>query len=266
MKADVAAPNATRALRRAAWLCAALMAVVVVASAFLRHLGASAALQAAWAGEFALARQVHRVAATLVLIGAVVLVVLARRARSPRVGLAWTLLGVGLLLSVVGVVAGASRAAPVVLVNLLGGVAMLGLSVGLAAGASHGHSGTGRAARWLLAFMALQVAGGAIASAQALPQCALFTDCSLVAVLHRASGVLLAPALLVWGARTAWCDPRWDAAALVLTALLLLMVGALSAGIGSLALPVLVVAHNALGTTAVALLVWQLGDSNVREC
>ncbi len=57
MKAD----NSTAvplALRRIALLCVALMAVVVVASAFLRHLGATAALQAAWASELVLARQV----------------------------------------------------------------------------------------------------------------------------------------------------------------------------------------------------------------
>jgi hypothetical protein len=105
MNVDQAVPTAMLALRRTALLCVALMSVVVVASAFLRHLGASEALQAAWAVELALARQVHRVAATLALIGAVALVVLARRARSSHIALAWSLLGVGLLLSAVGVVA-----------------------------------------------------------------------------------------------------------------------------------------------------------------
>jgi hypothetical protein len=175
MVVEPALPNATLALRRVAFLCAALMAVVVVASAFLRHIGASAALQAVWAGELALARQVHRVAATLALIGAVVLVVLARRARSPRVAIAWGLLGVGVLLSVVGVLAGASRAAPVVLINLLGGVAMLGLSVRLAVGDR--PAGVGRAVSIVLGLVALQAAGGALASATASSDCVALTDC-----------------------------------------------------------------------------------------
>jgi hypothetical protein len=254
MKADLSTA-APLALRRIAMLCVALMAVVVVASAFLRHLGASAALQAAWAGELALARQVHRVAATLALLGAVVLVVLARRVRSSHVVLAWCLLGVGLLLSVVGVMAGASRAAPVVLVNLLGGLAMLGLSVRLAAGDT--RNGTGRAAAWLLALVALQAAGGAIASTQASALCGLFTDCSVIAVVHRLSGVLLGLGLIAWGARNAWRVQRWEGAALALIALLLTMLGVLAAGIGSLAIPVLVVAHNVLGATALVVLAWQ---------
>lgn len=255
MNAEEAVPAATLALRRTALLCAALMAIVVVASAFLRHHGASAVMQTAWASELALARQVHRVAATLVLIGAVVLVVLARRARWPRVLLAWNLLGVGLLLSVVGVMAGASRAAPVVLINLLGGLTMLALCVRLVA--SDKRAGINRAGAWLLALVVLQAAGGAIASTQASAQCGLIADCSVIAVVHRLSGVLLALALIAWGSRTAWRDQRWEGAALALTALLVLMMGVLAAGIGSLAIPALVVVHNVLAAAALAVLVWQ---------
>jgi hypothetical protein len=225
MNVDQAVPTATLALRRTAWLCVALMAVVVVASAFLRHLGA------------------------------VVLVVLARRARSSHIALAWGLLGVGLLLSVVGVVAGASRATPVVLLNLLGGLAMLGLCVRLAAGDA--RNGNGRAAAWLLALIVLQAAGGAIASTQASALCGLFTDCSVIAVVHRLSGVLLGLGLIAWGTRNAWRVQRWDGAALALIALLLMMLGVLAAGIGSLTIPVLVIAHNVLGATALAVLAWQ---------
>jgi heme A synthase len=253
MKADAAVPNATLALRRVALLCGALMAVVVVASAFLRHLGASAALQAVWAGELALARQVHRVAATLALIGAVVLVVLARRARSPRVGLAWFLLGVGLLLSAVGVVAGTSRAAPVVLINLLGGVAMFALCVRLATGDA--RAGIGRAAWIVLGLVALQAAVGALAGAHASPDCVALSGCSAYALLHRICGVLLAVALIVIGLRAAWRLQRPSGAALALTGLLLLLLGTVAAGIGSTTLPLLIVLHNALGAVAMAGLV-----------
>ncbi len=253
MKADVAVPNATLVLRRTAWLCAALMAVVVVASAFLRHHGASAALQAAWASELALARQVHRVAATLALIGAVVLVVLARRARSPRVALAWCLLGVGLLLSVVGVAGGASRAAPVVVINLLGGLAMLALCVRLAAGDT--RAGVGRAAPIVLVLVALQATAGAFASANASADCAALTGCSAYALLHRTSGVLLAFTLMAFGGWTAWRLQRPSGATLALIGLLLLLLGTIAAGIGSTTLPVLIVMHNAFGAAAVAALV-----------
>jgi hypothetical protein len=253
MNVDQAVPTATLALRRTAWLCVALMAVVVVASAFLRHLGASAALQAAWASELALARQVHRVAATLALIGAVVLVVLARRARSPHNALAWSLLGVGLLLSVVGVAAGASRAAPVVLINLLSGVAMLALCVRLAC--SDTRVGVGRAAWVVLGLVALQAAVGALASANASADCVALSGCSGYAMLHRIVGVLLAFALIAVGARAAWRLQRPSGAALALIGLLLLLLGTITAGIGSMTVPVLIVMHNALGAAAVGLLV-----------
>jgi hypothetical protein len=248
MKADhsTAAPLA---LRRIALLCVALMAVVVVASAFLRHLGATAALQAAWASELVLARQVHRVAATLALLGAVAMVVLARRSRS-RVALAWSLLGVGLLLSVLGVVAGASRAAPVVLINLAGGLAMLALCVRLAL--SDTRAGVGRAAWIVLGLVALQA--GALASANASSDCEALTGCSAYALLHRVSGVLLAIALIFFGAQVAWRLQRPSGAALALIGLLLLLLGTVAAGIGSTTLPLLIVMHNALGAAAVGLL------------
>ena len=257
MKADEeAGAAATLALRRTAMLCAALMLVVVTASAFLRHHGGTPALQAAWANELAAARMAHRIAATLMLLGAVALLWLARRAREGAAAhQATALLGVALLLSAVGVAGGASRAAPVVLVNLLGGFAMLALCVRLAAGTA--RNGSGRAAVWLLALVVLQAAGGAVASTQALAQCGLLTECSAFAVLHRASGVLLALVLIAWGARTAWRDQRWEGAAMALIAWMLLMVGLLAAGLGSLSIPALVVVHNVLAATALAVLVWR---------
>jgi hypothetical protein len=238
------------ALARLAALCLALMFVVVVASAFLRHY----ADQAAWAGELARARQIHRVAATLVLLGALAMVWLARRAQDGvALRLAWCLVGVAALLSALGVAAGASRAAPVVLVNLLGGFAMLALCARLSLSAP-ARGGSGRAARWLLALMALQAAAGAIASAQAGPECVALTGCSAAAMVHRVSGVLLALGLLVFGVRSAQRLQRWEDAALALIALLLLLAGVLAAGIGSTTLPALAVVHNALGAAALVLL------------
>lgn len=241
------------ALRRVAALCVALMAVVIVASAFLRHLGATAALQAAWASELVLARQLHRVAATLALLGAVAMVVLARRARS-RFAPAASLLGVGLLLSAVGVWAGASRAVPVVLVNLLGGLAMLALCVRLSV--DDRRAGIGRAAWIVFGLVALQATAGALASANASADCVALTGCSAYAVLHRVSGVLLALALFVVGVQVAWRLRRPSGAALALTGMLLLLLGTVAAGIGSTTLPPLIVVHNALGAAAVALLAW----------
>lgn len=238
-------------LRRITLLCLPLMLVVVLASAFLRH----HADQAAWATELAFARQVHRVAATLVLLGAVAMVVLARRMANHRVtlALASALLGVALLLSAVGIAAGASRAAPVVLVNLLGGLTMLALCARLAMGPA--RAGIGRAAWVMLGLVALQAAGGALASANASDTCVGLTDCGVFAVLHRVSGVLLAFGLMVFGLWSAWRLARRSGFALALLALLLLLVGTLSAGIGSTTLPMLVVVHNALAALALVVVV-----------
>jgi len=249
---SVHAAAATR--RRVAWLCTGLMFMVVVASAFLRH-HADATAQADWADEVGWVRQLHRVVATLVLLGAVALVLLARRARERlALLLSSSLLGTALLLSVVGVVAGASRATPVVLVNLLGGFAMFVLCVRLAAPLhSASDPGIGRAARWLLGLAALQAAGGAWASANALPECLGLADCAWPALLHRISGLLLGYGLLLVGVLASWRGRRLAGDALVLVAGMLLILGMLSAGLGSLAIPGLVVLHNAAAAIAVGL-------------
>jgi hypothetical protein len=242
------------ALRGVAALALVLMFAVVVASAFLRHLGATEALQAVWADSLATARLVHRTSATLVLLCAVLMVVLARRERQGGpVRLSLSLLGVALLLSVVGIAAGASRALPVVLVNLLGGFAMLALCARLSM--STPHVGAGRAAWVLVALMTVQAAGGVAAGAFAPPACLGLTDCGVFALLHRVSGAALACALLVFGL---WAHVRngWRAAAwLCGCATLVLLLGALNAGLGGAAAPVLVVAHNALSAAALACLV-----------
>lgn len=243
-------------LRRVALACLGLMLVVVMASAFLRHLGATGALQAAWAGALAQARLVHRVAATLVLLGAVLLVLRARRERHAGRGAALALssgvLGVALLLSIVGVAAGASRALPVVLVNLLGGFAMLALCARLALPAT--REGVGRAAWMLLALAVVQAAGGAAAGAYAPAGCVGLTDCGVLALLHRVSGAALACALLAFGLWARWRGGRSAGAWLCASGVLLLLVGSLNAGIGGAAAPLLVVVHNAVAAAALALL------------
>jgi hypothetical protein len=232
------------ALPRLAGLCLGLMFVVVVASAFLRH----HADQTAWAAELALARQVHRVAATLVLLGAIAMLLLARRARdASRTRLAASLLGLALLLSVVGVAGGASRAAPVVLVNLLGGLAMLALCTRLALAP---RPSLGRAAAVMLALVALQAVLGALASATASPECVALSDCAAPALMHRVSGVLLALVMLAFGVWAGLWRGRPEGMALALLALAQLIVGTLAASFGSGQVPLAVVLHNALAAAA----------------
>lgn len=243
--------SASTALRRTALACVAAMAIVVVASALLRHLGASASLQAAWAGELALARQTHRVAATLALLGALGLVLLSRGAPAQAV-LARGLFALGLLLSVVGVVGGASRAAPVVLVNLLGGLAMLALSVRLAA--ADARAGLGRPAAIVLGLVALQAALGALAGLQASADCIALQDCGAAALLHRIAGTMLALALIVLGLWASRRHGRRSGRVLVAAGFALLLLGSVAAGLGSTTVPLLIVLHNALGAAAVAAL------------
>lgn len=235
------------ALSRLAWPCLGLMFVVVVASAFLRH----HADHAAWTLELALARQVHRVAATLVLLGAIVMLLQARRMRdAARTRLAASLLGLALLLSAVGVAGGASRAASVVLVNLLGGLAMLALCTRLAQTTQMPRPGLGPAAVAMLALVALQAALGALASATASPDCVGLTDCAAPALVHRASGVLLAVAMAVFGVWAGLWRGRPEGMALALLALAQLVVGTLAASFGSGEVPLAVVLHNALAAAA----------------
>lgn len=252
-------PPVLRRLRATARVCLLAMLVVVAASAFLRHHGASAALQAAWAAELAFARLLHRVAATGVLLGAVVMVWwawplrrLAPASTGPFVPAA-ALLGVALLLSAVGLAGGASRAAPVVLLNLLGGLTMLALCARLARDPA--RPGLGRAA-WLMAGLVLLQAGaGALAATQASADCAAFLGCVPATWAHRLAGVLLAFSLAMFGLWAAWRQGRRVGGVVALLGVALLLLGALAAALGSAAPPWLVVLHNAAGALALALLV-----------
>ena len=243
-------------VERLARACLVLMGLVVVASAFLRLHGASDALAVAWARELEITRGVHRFAATLVLLGAIAMMWLARRDRRAQ-----ALVASGLMLSVLGVVTGASRAAPVVVLNLVGGFAMLALCAALA---TPPHAGADlpaprrsarSTARVLLAIVFVQAAFGAWASATPSAACGVVAGCGALPIVHRAVGALLAVALIVFGSRAAWRDGRSSAAALALLAFLSLLVGVLGAGFGSGALPMLAVVHNALAAAMVAMLV-----------
>lgn len=248
-----------RRVRGTARACLLAMLVVVAASAFLRHHGASDALQAAWASELTFARLLHRVAATLVLLGAVAMVVWAwplRRQAPVRTGPfapAAALLGVALLLSAVGLAGGASRAAPVVLLNLLGGLTMLALCARLSRDPT--RAVLGRAAWVAAGLVLLQAAAGALAATQASADCAAFLGCAPAAWAHRLAGVLLAFGLAMLGLWAAWRQGRRAGGALALLGVMLLLLGALAAVLGSAAPPGLVVLHNAAGALALALLV-----------
>jgi hypothetical protein len=141
---------------------------------------------------------------------------------------------------------------PVVLANLLGGFAMLALCARLALPTV--HVGVGRAAWVLLALAAAQAAGGAAAGAYAPAGCVGLSDCGVWALLHRVSGAAMACALLAFGLWARWRSRRRAGAWLCASAVLLLLVGTLNAGIGGAAAPLLVVVHNALAAAALAFL------------
>lgn len=256
-------PPVLRRLRGTARACLLAMLLVVAASAFLRHHGASAALQAAWVSELAFARLLHRIAATLVLLGAVAMVVWAwplRREASATTGpfvQAAALLGVALLLSAVGVAGGASRAAPVVLLNLLGGLTMLALCAHLSRDPARepARPGLGRAAWVAAGLVLLQAGAGALAATQASADCAAFLGCVPAAWVHRLAGVLLAFGLAMFGLWATWRQGRRAGGVIALLGVALLLLGALAAALGSAAPPWLVVLHNAAGALALALLV-----------
>jgi hypothetical protein len=234
---------AANTLRRVAMSCLVSMAVVVVVSALMRHLGATPASQAAWSGELGAARVVHRVAATLVLLGAVAMAALARHgARHDRAS-AWALLALALALSAVGWAGGASRDVAVVLINLLGGFAMLALAARLAAPPDRPGP---RALRVVAALLVLQSALGAWASATAVTPCEHWWGCSVGAVVHRATGI----ALLVLAIRALVCR---RSPPLVLAALAM-VTGLAVVAFDDRARIALVVAHNALAAASVALL------------
>lgn len=151
--------------------CMALAFVVVIASAWLRLrraglgcepwpacLPVDASGVAAVAAPFA--RLAHRVAASLLLVGALALALQAATSRATRGWRvrAFALAGATIALAAVGAIAGPSALASVALANLLGGYVVLAAAGGLAA-----PPGAALPA-WLGAGVALQVVLGAATS------------------------------------------------------------------------------------------------------
>lgn len=288
-------------LRRFALVCLAAMAATVLLSAFLRlkQAGIDCADWPACYGRVlreglrpalpgtavAAARLAHRVVATVVLIGSIVIALTAfgaRELRSERVAAAG-LVVIALGLAALGVATPGSTRPAVTIGNLVGGFAMLALCARLAFGAA----GDRRLGGWATAAavgVALQAALGAQVSASAAGLvCNGAIDCLRAAasgdwtsldpfrpaiytaadIAHRSA----APALLahrigavvvalatIGAAAVAWRQ-RQIAEAIVLAALIVgewLLGPAIGNGVAPLELALL---HNALAATLLALLV-----------
>lgn len=262
-----------RTLRRLAWTCLLLMAVVTSASAWLRlapvrppcgqwpgcrvaqHEPGPAAASPAL---LAAVRGAHRLAASGVLLAAAALAVLAMRRRGARhIGApAALLVALALALAALGVVTPGSRALGVVLGNLLGGLAMLALAWRVLrrlqqAGRPGGQVGSlaGAAAAVWLVQAGLGAASGA----------GLVADAPF---LH----VTLAWLALGLAGATGWAalaGPRaGEGRALMIVVLLQGLIGFAAAVHG--AAPVLVWLHNVGAAAGLALLVGLLASSPVR--
>ena len=230
------------------------------------------------------ARLAHRVAAVAVLLLVLAMVVNALGAR-PRWNLATTevltLLGITLFLAVLGVWTARSRLPAVALGNLLGGFLMLGLCLRLA---TRRPSVPARWRAWVwvaVALLLLQVALGGLASTTySILQCSGLGDCASAAqtsswsaldpwrvpalpgdgsaaagapvqLVHR----LGALALLLCVLPLAWAMRRHDRAYALLLLACLLMQALLGPVMVALAFPMaLVLLHNLLAATALALL------------
>lgn len=167
-------------LRRLAWIALLSLVLVVSLSAFMRHVAAGLGCQpwpvchaqysgiSGGAGSLAVsvARLLHRVLATGVLLLAIALLALSLRA-GPRLRreAAWAaaLLVLALGLAVLGVFTTGSRLPAVALGNLLGGFLMLAVTARLVAPSA--VPGLGPAAAGVALLLVLQIAGGALVSA-----------------------------------------------------------------------------------------------------
>ena len=194
-----AAERRTRALRRTARLCLWAMLATIVLSAFMRltqaglgcadwpacYVQAAREPAAASAGSgVAAARLAHRVVASVVLVGAVVILLTAwspepalRRRRAD----ASALVVLALALAALGVVTAGARLPAVTIGNLLGGFAMLALCLRLATGTDAAP----RLGPWAgvgLLLVAVQAALGAQAGAvHAALACTDLADCARAA-------------------------------------------------------------------------------------
>ncbi|MER1966809.1 COX15/CtaA family protein [Castellaniella sp. GW247-6E4] len=210
-------------LRRIAWLCAALILLIIGLSAHMRLTRATppcepwpqcqgqaarapdadrdAGPQAAAAPA---ARTAHRTAASAVLLLVLAMLIIAlgpRPALWAEGRIALGLLGLALSLAALGFWAGASARPAVMLGNLLGGFAMFALGTRLASTTMRPPARDGRrapSAPWIrlaILLVLAQAALGGLASADA--------GGAAVAVAHRAAGLALAALLLTLSWR-AW--------------------------------------------------------------
>ena len=261
-------------MRRLAWACVALMLVVTSVSAWLRlaqprppcgdwpscrSVAAKAPARAVptapdGAGGMSFARLVHRVAATLVLLLACALSVLAwKRRSSDRAGNAdaQALLAVALGLAVLGVITPGSRSPGVLLGNLLGGLAMLAFAWRLATGLAARPPVSAALSRWAQAgtgLWALQAALGAVSGAGLL---------AVAPQMHFALALVAGPWAYHVGAAACRQGRRFDGTALRVVAVAQFVLG--GAAVYSDAPAGLVVAHNAGAAIGIALLsgVWR---------
>ncbi|HET9977013.1 MAG TPA: COX15/CtaA family protein [Burkholderiaceae bacterium] len=284
-----AVPNRTRLLRRAAWITVALLVAVTLSSAFMRHrsggLGCSP-----WpacygqpmveaAADVTVARVVHRLAASVVLVLVVVLALASWTAQPPlrreaRVAGALVVLAGGL--AVLGAFTPGSRTPAVAIGNLLGGFVMLALAVRWL----DTRRALGGAAVAVALLLVLQIAaGGWVSGAYAATSCASWTEClaqsgasgwdrapldpwreawprgdgAILQLVHRVGAAVTVVAVLALAALAWRRARRGAAAALVSMVALQAVLGASIAGPGA---PLaLVMLHNAVAAALLALTV-----------
>ncbi len=183
----------SRTLSATAAACAALVFVVVAASAWLR-LAAEPCPPAGCAG-FTVAdavRLAHRVAAMGVSVLALLIVALAWKG-PPRPGRRAAAVAILLLVAALAIVGRSSAGSPppsVVLANLAGGLALLATVAGLSVAVRHPQAGPSRGAGAAAALCIVAALAGAVLAA-APP-----ADPSALALAHRVAS---------WASLAAWC-------------------------------------------------------------
>lgn len=284
-----AAPKRTRLLRCAAWITVALLVAVTLSSAFMRHRSGGLGCTP-WpacfgqpvveaAADVTVARVVHRVAASAVLVLVVVLALASWTAQPPRqrealVATALVVLACGL--AVLGAFTPGSRLPAVAIGNLLGGFVMLALAWRWL----DTRRALGGAAVAVALLLVLQIAaGGWVSSAYAATGCTSWSDClaqssasgwdrapldpwreawprgdgAILQLVHRVGAAIAAVAVLALAA-LAWRRDR-RGAALALVAMVALQ-AVLGASIAGPAAPLaLVMLHNATAAALLALTV-----------
>jgi cytochrome c oxidase assembly protein subunit 15 len=286
-----------------ALIAAALTLVVIVASATMRH--AQAGLSCGdWPACYAqtgvsversgvaIARNVHRTAATGVSLAVLVMLGFVLTARNQsRSARRWTFVAAGIVaaLAIVGVATPGARVPAVPLANLLGGIALLAVLAGTHASTFAAPVMSRTLHRMVLATLALAfvqaVLGGLIATQSALLACPAFPGCegasvsafvdgqswnpfrpptdvggsvvtpegaALLHVAHRLNGVLLFGLVLAISARL------WQARGGLASGLALTLVTGLGAGFAAALVPSalgVTLVHNACAAVLIALLV-----------